>query len=118
NRLLFYAFDLLYLDGYDLRAARLDRRKALLRDLLAGADPALQYSDHVEGEAGELFDRASELGLEGLVSKRADATYVSGRSPGWVKAKALSAGSFVIAGYTPSPAAGGLGALALAEWEN
>lgn len=118
HRLLFYAFDLLYLDGYDLRAVRLDRRKALLRDLLAGADPALQYSDHVEGEAGELFERAAELGLEGLVSKRADAKYVSGRSSGWVKAKALSAGSFVIAGYTSSPAAGGLGALALAEWDN
>jgi DNA ligase D len=119
SRLVFYAFDLLYLDGRDLRGTALETRKALLAQLLAnhlsGTSP-IQFSDHVAGSGAELYEHAAELGLEGIVSKRADAKYVSGRSTTWVKAKARKAGDFVIAGYTASPAAGGIGALALAEW--
>jgi bifunctional non-homologous end joining protein LigD len=118
--LVFFAFDLIHLDGWNLTAAPLERRKALLRDLLAGVPDrsAIQFSDHVAGSGPDFFDRVSELGLEGMVSKRAAAPYQQGRSKSWTKAKARAVGDFVIAGYTASPAAGGLGALALAEWQD
>ena len=119
NRLVFYAFDLLYLDGIDLRGVELEKRKAVLAQLLAGhltGTSAIQFSDHVAGSGAELYEHASELGLEGIVSKRADAKYVSGRSTTWVKAKARMTGEFVIAGYTASKVAGGLGALIVAQW--
>jgi len=121
SKLVFYAFDLVYLDGWDLRKVGLEKRKALLKQLLAGevsARSAIQFSDHVAGEGAAFYDRTAELGLEGVVSKRADAPYEEGRSKTWLKSKALQAGNFVIAGYTLSEAAGGLGALALGEWED
>ena len=118
HRLTFFAFDLLYLDGWDLTGAPLDKRKQLLSDLLAGqvtARSSLQISGHIAGDGKPLYDRAAEMGLEGIVSKRASAPYASGRSATWSKIKALSSGDFVIAGYTTSQAAEGLAALALAR---
>ncbi|WP_395820400.1 DNA ligase D [Devosia sp.] len=119
SKLVYYAFDLLHLDGYDLRKAPLVKRKDMLARLLAGhltGRSAIQLSDHVEGEGDALYQRASEIGLEGIVSKRADGAYSGGRSQAWLKAKALRLGDFVIAGYSASSAAGGIGALAVAEW--
>jgi DNA ligase D len=119
NRLVFYAFDLLYLDGWDLRRVPLDKRKDALARLLAGhltGRSAIQLSDHVDGDGEALYLRVSELGLEGMVSKRADSLYLGGRSPAWQKTKALRLGEFAIVGYSASPAAGGIGALAVAEW--
>jgi len=120
SKLHFYAFDLLYLDGWDLRKAPLQKRKALLAELLAGraANSAIQYSDHVEGDGQGLYDQASDLGLEGVVSKRADAIYQSGRTKSWTKVKAQKTDDFVIAGYTVSDRAEGLAALGMAEFEN
>ncbi|WP_192181601.1 DNA ligase D [Mesorhizobium amorphae] len=120
NKLHFYAFDLLYLDGWDLRKAPLIRRKALLAQLLAGlgANSAIQFSDHVEGDGQGLYDQVTELGLEGVVSKRATATYQSGRTKSWTKVKALQKDDFIIAGYTTSDAAEGLAALGMAEFED
>ncbi|RUU62758.1 DNA ligase D [Mesorhizobium sp. M2C.T.Ca.TU.009.01.2.1] len=120
SKLHFYAFDLLHLDGWDLRKAPLKKRKALLAELLAGqaANSAIQYSDHVEGDGQGLYDQASELGLEGVVSKRADAIYQSGRTKSWTKVKAQKTDDFVIAGYTVSDQAEGLAALGMAEFEN
>lgn len=118
-RLVFYAFDLMHLDGWDLRKVPLAKRKALLQRLCGGeAKPpaGILVSDHVEGEGQPLYDKVSEMGLEGIVSKRADSAYVEGRSKTWIKVKAKLARDFVIVGYTPSAAAGGLGALALGEW--
>jgi bifunctional non-homologous end joining protein LigD len=119
SRLVFYAFDLLHLDGYDLRQVPLVKRKGLLAQLLGGdlsGRSAIQYSDHVEGDGEGLYDLASERGLEGIVSKRADSRYLGGRSSSWLKVKALKLGDFVIAGYSESAANGGIGALAMAEW--
>ncbi len=94
NKLVFYAFDLLYLDGWDLAAgAARQTQGAAAPQLLSGhatGRSAIQLSDHVEGDGGPLYERASELGLEGIVSKRASATYQSGRSKTWTKTKALS----------------------------
>jgi bifunctional non-homologous end joining protein LigD len=119
NKLVFYAFDLLHLDGWDLRAVPLIKRKALLAQVLAGhvsGRSAIQFSDHVEGDGRPLYDHASELGLEGIVSKRSDGKYIGGRSATWLKIKALKTGDFVIGGYSISEANGGVGALAMAEW--
>jgi DNA ligase D len=119
SKLHFYAFDLLYLDGFDLRGVGLTDRKQLLSQMLSGhvsGRSAIQLSDHVEGDGDALYERASELGLEGIVSKRTNASYQSGRTTTWVKVKAKPVGDFVIAGYTVSAAAEGLASLALAEW--
>ncbi|TGV63652.1 ATP-dependent DNA ligase, partial [Mesorhizobium sp. M2D.F.Ca.ET.160.01.1.1] len=73
SKLHFYAFDLLHLDGWDLRKAPLQRRKALLAELLAGqaSNSAIQFSDHVEGSGQGLYDQATELGLEGALGNDA-----------------------------------------------
>ncbi|WP_184149104.1 DNA ligase D [Amaricoccus macauensis] len=118
TELVYFAFDLLRLDGWDLTAVPLDRRKALLAQLLdgGGARSAIQLSEHVRGGGPAFYESVSQMGLEGVVSKRASAPYQSGRSKSWLKVKAKLSGDFVIAGYTLSEKADGLGALALGEW--
>lgn len=121
QKLLFFAFDLIHLDGWNLEGVPLLKRKETLSRLLSGAEahrPAIHFCDHIVGEGQAFFERAAELGLEGIVSKRVSAPYQSGRTDSWLKIKAPHAGDFVIAGYTVSEAAGGLGALALGEWED
>ncbi|MBO6719457.1 MAG: DNA ligase D [Rhizobiaceae bacterium] len=121
ERLVFYAFDLLYLDGYDLRKVPLAKRKDLARQLLEATEPRpgeIQFSDHVEGDGSGFFERVFEMGLEGIVSKRADARYEHGRSKTWLKIKAPQTGDFVVGGYTVSAATGGLAALALGTWDD
>ncbi|MEO8757329.1 MAG: DNA ligase D [Devosia sp.] len=119
DRLTYFAFDLMYLDGYDLTKVRLDERKALLQALLAPiATPssAIQFSDGFIGDGDILYNHATKMGLEGIVSKRADAPYLQARSKTWIKVKSLQVGDFPIVGYTLSPAAGGIGAIALGRW--
>jgi bifunctional non-homologous end joining protein LigD len=83
-----FAFDLLELDGQDLRREPLETRKATLGSLLRKAGPGVQLNDHLEHEDGELvFRHACKLGLEGIVSKRLGSRYRSGRSPDWLKFK-------------------------------
>jgi bifunctional non-homologous end joining protein LigD len=116
SRLAYYAFDLLHLDGYDLTHASLEDRKSLLRRLLArsGGDRIL-LSDHIPGEGGTVLDQACDLGLEGIVSKRAASPYRAGvRGREWVKTKCRNRQEFVIGGYTdPGGARTGFGALLL-----
>lgn len=118
NELVYFVFDLLRLNGWDLTGSPLDRRKELLARLLGAADPraGVQLSEHVQGGGPAFYEGASQMGLEGVVSKRASAPYQSGRSKAWVKVKAKLSGEFVIAGYTLSDKADGLGAIALGEW--
>jgi bifunctional non-homologous end joining protein LigD len=103
---VFYAFDLLYLDGDDWRARPLAERKARLADLLAGApgDHALRLSEHLDDDGPAMVRNACRLGLEGVVSKRRDRPYRSGRTDDWVKTKCTDRQEFVIAGYVPSTA--------------
>jgi bifunctional non-homologous end joining protein LigD len=83
-----YAFDLIELDGDDLRRDPLEVRKATLVSLLSRASPGLRFNEHMEHEDGPLvFAHACKLGLEGIVSKRRDSLYRSGRSPHWIKSK-------------------------------
>ena len=99
---LLYAFDLLFLDGHDMRAWALgDRRDALL-GTIGEADPVLRFSTAWETTGAELFAAAAENGLEGVVSKRLDLPYESGRSLSWLKAKCVQDGTFVVVGYQPS----------------
>lgn len=102
DELVFYAFDLLYLDGKDLRSVPLVRRKEALRELLSGlpADGTLRYSDHVIGNGHLFHQQACRMGLEGIIAKRADSRYVSRRAKDWVKVKCQKRQEFVIGGWT------------------
>ncbi|WP_207478940.1 DNA ligase D [Arenibaculum pallidiluteum] len=95
------AFDLLWLDGADLRALPLCERKEALRALLARlpAGDAIRYVEHISGEPGRILRAACEMGLEGIVSKRADAPYRGGESEHWIKTKCAVRDSFVVGGY-------------------
>src|SRR5579872_452923 len=120
RRLTFFAFDLLHLDGYDLRGAALVDRKAALRDLLAGGSGlgSVRFSDHIEATGDEVFRNASELGLEGVVSKQGKRPYRSGRTSEWVKAKCQLRQEFVIVGFTHQKKGGpGIGALVVGVYE-
>ena len=112
-RLFFFAFDLLPLDGWDVRPCALAERKRLLE---AGHDWGghLRYADHLAGDAGALHREAVRLGLGGIICKRADAPHRAGCGDDWLKVKCVGREEFVILGWTP-PAGSrqGLGALAL-----
>jgi bifunctional non-homologous end joining protein LigD len=82
-----YAFDLIELNGDDLRRDPLQVRKATLRSMLAKADLGLRFNEHLEGDGPTVFAHACKMGLEGIVSKRKDSMYRSGRSPDWLKMK-------------------------------
>jgi bifunctional non-homologous end joining protein LigD len=83
-----YAFDLIELDGDDLRREPLEIRKATLASVLRRAAPGLRLNEHIEHTDGEIvFRHACKMGLEGIVSKRKDSPYRSGRSPDWLKMK-------------------------------
>jgi bifunctional non-homologous end joining protein LigD len=100
--MMFYAFDLLHLDGYDLQRAALVDRKKVLRGILSGLGDPLRFSEHFEEDGEVILRHACRLGLEGLVSKQGDAPYHSGRSKGWVKSKCSERQEFVVGGYVPS----------------
>jgi bifunctional non-homologous end joining protein LigD len=100
ERLAFYAFDLLYLDGWDLRAAALIDRKKALSELLKGVAYPIVYSDHLDEISGPAISRqACLMELEGTVSKRRNAPYVSGRSAYWIKKPCRKRDTFFVAGW-------------------
>lgn len=96
---VYYLFDLLYCDGYDLRGAALLGRKQLLQRLLHGTD-RFRFSDHVVEQGKELFALAKEQGLEGIVAKRVSSPYVSERSINWLKLKVTKTLDAVVGGWT------------------
>jgi bifunctional non-homologous end joining protein LigD len=104
DAIVFYAFDLLYIDGYDLRGVPLKERKRVLADLLASQDTKgrIRYSSDFDVGGDRLLQHVCRLGAEGIVSKRADEPYRSGRAKGWLKAKCADRQEFVVAGYVPS----------------
>jgi len=100
NPVHFYAFDLLYLDGFDLRKVPLIERKRLLQKIVKPF-PLLRVSDHFENAGEDLLEAARQSGLEGLIAKSTTSVYESRRSRNWLKLKLTSEQEFVIAGYTP-----------------
>ncbi|PYE87871.1 DNA ligase D [Phyllobacterium leguminum] len=119
DRFAFYAFDLLYLDGYDLRALPLTKRKKMLEEIVGTVAGKIRYSSDFEAEGGVVLQSACRLGLEGIVSKRRDAPYRSGRSRDWIKAKCILRQEFVIGGYVPSSTSRkAIGSLVLGYYED
>lgn len=98
----FYAFDLLHLDGFDLRQVALVRRKALLKRLLPNELSIVRFSEHFDQDGDMILKHACRLSLEGLVSKLRNAPYRSGRDKSWVKSKCSERQEFVVAGFVPS----------------
>ncbi len=98
-----FCFDLLHLDGEDLRDQPLTDRKAALRDLLDGHESqTLLYSEHITGSGESVFKKVCASGHEGIIAKRADAPYRGGRSRNWLKVKCTRRQEFVIGGWKPS----------------
>ncbi|PKQ37068.1 MAG: DNA ligase D [Actinobacteria bacterium HGW-Actinobacteria-1] len=113
--LTYFAFDLPYLRGFDLRAVALEDRKALLGTLVGTAAGRVRYLDHVWGGGAEFHRQTCAFALEGAVSKRAPAPYRSGRGRDWRKHKCRLRQEFVVVGYTlPASGGAGIGALVLA----
>lgn len=94
-----FLFDLLYLDGYDLRGAPLIERKRLLKEVLKPSD-VIRYSDHFVGDGKGLLAAARQQGIEGIVGKRAESFYESRRGSDWLKYKVLNSDSFILCGFT------------------
>lgn len=111
----FFAFDLLFENGKDLRKTPLSDRKARLEKLLKGARAPIRLSPVIEGNGPAVFEAFASKGFEGVVSKKADSAYVSGRSKAWLKAKAVNESEFVIIGYQPSLKGRAFAALMLGE---
>ncbi len=123
NPLTYFVFDLLHLQGHDPRGLPLTGRKEMLAEVLKEANPELlQVSEHLVGNGLAMFRKACELHAEGIISKRANAPYTSGRSSAWVKSKCLHEQEFVIGGYTlpgKGKAGGpGIGALLLGYYDD
>ncbi len=122
--LTYFAFDLLHLDGHNLRSLSLERRKAILEGVLqerasnANTDPTILYSSHIRAHGGTMFRKACEMGAEGIVSKLARAPYQTGRSRGWLKSKCVMQQEFVVGGFTElSNGSHGVGSLLLGYYK-
>ncbi|KAB0678065.1 DNA ligase D [Aureimonas leprariae] len=121
DRMVFYAFDLLYVDGSSLEATPLVERKtqlaALLDDVPAGG--SVRFSEHIDDDGVAMARHACRLGLEGIVSKRKDQPYRPGRGTHWLKTKCIERQEFVIAGFVPSTTSPkAVGSLILGDYEN
>ncbi len=118
DRIVLYAFDLLHLEGADLRQLPLTERKAALARLLARTRGAVRLSESLTECGPALLKQACKMGLEGIISKGADAPYHSGRGHDWLKAKCSDRQEFVVAGFAPSIAdAHAVGALVLGVYQ-
>ena len=96
--LVLVVFDLLHLDGTDLRERPLVERRALLHRLVEGVPTSFQFSPHVEGDGRDFYAAVDAMGLEGMVSKRADSAYRSGRTEQWLKTKCYRTSDLEVAG--------------------
>ncbi|MGZ9030916.1 MAG: DNA ligase D [Burkholderiaceae bacterium] len=112
--IVYYVFDLLYAGGHDLRSLPLRERARQMKEWLASlpSDGPVRLSEHITGSGKQAWQAACELQLEGLIGKRLDAPYVSGRADTWIKLKCRSGQEFLIGGYTePAGQRQGFGAL-------
>jgi bifunctional non-homologous end joining protein LigD len=96
------AFDLLYLDGHDLRRVEFRSRRHLLEDALDGQEGAIRISSEIDADPQELLDHACRLGLEGIVGKDRESPYRSARTGDWIKLKCVQSEGFFVVGYEPS----------------
>jgi bifunctional non-homologous end joining protein LigD len=112
---VYFVFDIVHLDGYDLKGVPLLDRKKILRPLLTGKTKGLVcYTDHILGKGERFFAECAKYELEGVVSKRVDSTYLPGHMGQWLKSKCRKLQEFVVAGFTlPEHAEHGVGGLIL-----
>lgn len=117
---MYYVFDLLYLDGYNLMQAELEQRKELLASILApGNGNVIRCSDHYVGNGKALFEAATQRELEGIVAKRRSSPYVQKRSSDWLKVKIVKRQECVIGGYTdPRGARENFGSIVLGLYDD
>jgi bifunctional non-homologous end joining protein LigD len=116
--LVYVAFDLLWLDGEDLRGQPLVERKRRLRAILGRKrNGRLRFSEHLEGRGADILKRLCAAGFEGIVSKRGDAPYRSGRGYDWLKIKCTRRQEFVIGGWSPSRRGRSFGSLLIGYYE-
>ena len=116
-----FVFDLLHLNGHSLRQEPLTERKKILAQTLDSLPEhhVVRYGEHIATEGKPIFDAACKLGAEGIISKRGDAVYTSGRSKSWIKIKCVRRQEFVIGGFTkPTNGTEGIGALLLGHYDN
>lgn len=114
---VFYAFDLLGVEGFDLRGMPLLERKAFLRDVLPTVGP-IRYADHIPAQGEAMYQQVQAMRLEGVVGKKADAVYRGGRSAHWVKIRTVQVADFVVVGWTdPKGSRSGFGALHVAQYD-
>ena len=116
DRLVYYAFDLLWRDGDLRKLPQIERKQALL-DLIGenGIEAPVMYSEHLTGDGQEMFEHAAKLNFEGIVSKRGDAPYRSERTEAWLKIKTVQKGKFPVIGFVKDPT--GVAALYLGKRE-
>jgi bifunctional non-homologous end joining protein LigD len=118
KELVYYGFDLLYLNGRDLRGLPLYERKTLLHTILMGQENRIRFSEEITSSGKDFFEISCEHELEGIISKNRKSTYHSGRNSSWVKVKCQNRQEFVIGGWTdPKGGRQGLGALLVGYWE-
>lgn len=118
--LVYFAFDILHLNGHNLRQLPLLKRKQILETLLSQSksDSALRFCEHIEGDGELVFAKAAELGAEGIISKLISAPYTSGRGNSWRKMKAKAKQEFVIGGFIPLEKTGlGIGSILLGYYD-
>ena len=120
--ILYFAFDLLHLNGHNLRGLPLNNRKEILENLLSRAEisiPMIRFCEHIHADGNIVFAKASALGAEGIVSKLIAAPYTSGRGKAWLKIKAKLKQELVIGGFSPVAKTGrGVGALLLGYYDD
>lgn len=123
--IVIYLFDIPFLNGYDLRGVPLEQRRAILRALMEGHDgegiddSVLRFSNDFAFSAHELLKSACDMALEGIIGKRRDSGYTSGRSSAWIKLKCRRRQEFVIGGYSePSGSRAAFGALLLGVYDS
>jgi bifunctional non-homologous end joining protein LigD len=97
---IYYVFDILYYDQFNLKSLPLIKRKEILAALLPEHHPTLRYSDHIINDGPAIYHHSCELALEGIISKRIDSVYETRRSKSWLKIKCLKRQEFVVGGYT------------------
>src|SRR3954470_574284 len=119
SRLAYHAFDLLYLDGYDLRGAPYVERKRLLKSILDGMPATISYVDYLEADGDIVFEHACKLGAEGIVAKRKDSPYRTGRQDVWFKLKCTKSDDFPIVAFVEKLGAQPrrIASLYLGRWE-
>ena len=114
---VYHAFDLLAVEGYDLRGLPLLERKEVLRAVLPTVGP-IRYADHIAEQGDVMYEHVERMRLEGIVGKRADAPYRGGRSRSWVKVRTVRTDDFVVVGWTePKGSRGGFGSLHVGRYD-